>query len=141
MPANSCSARFAAHRTAGLARLQPHRHSSTSPRLPAALACVQVCNCDCLPIIPLDLGRCPTCAEEATKPGSPGQQACRMQQCQHPQQLAQRQLQHTFSGASSQHSDDEMMSGISRESMDSMRSEQFNNAAAGLAAAAPLPHF
>jgi hypothetical protein len=34
-----------------------------------------------------------------------------------------------------------MMSGISRESMDSMRSEQFNNAAAGLAAAAPLPHF
>ena len=104
--------------------------------LPPGCACVQVCNCDCLPIIPLDLGRCATCAEEAVKLASPGQQACRMQQCQHPHQL-----QHTFSGASSQHSDDELMSAMSRESMDSMRSEQFNNAAAALAAAAPLPHF
>lgn len=96
---------------------------------------LQVCNCDCLPIIPIDLARCSTCTTEAAaiagnplpslppSPHVPGP-ACALQ--------AQQEAC----------SEDEVMS-ESRDSMDSSRSEQYGTtprwaAAAGATAAAAL---
>lgn len=84
----------------------------------------QVCNCDCLPIIPIDLARCATCATEAAAiagepvpslPPAPHvpAPACVLQACGH-----------TLAVAQEIGSEDEAMS-ESRDSMDSSRSEQY----------------
>lgn len=86
---------------------------------------IEVCNCDCLPIIPLDLGCCQGCGVGAFP------QACPLpyQQCS-----SRRQLQ--------PHEEDEVMSDGSRDSLDSSRSEplshHFSTVASSLAAM-PLP--
>ncbi|KAL4452469.1 hypothetical protein ABPG75_008131 [Micractinium tetrahymenae] len=105
---------------------------------------IEVCNCDCLPIIPIDLARCATCATEAaaiageplpTLPLSPHvpAPACALQARGHALAVAAQQ---------EVSSEDEVMC-ESRDSMDSSRSEQYGTTprwatAAGATAAAAL---
>lgn len=116
---------------------------------------IEVCNCDCLPIIPIDLARCATCADEAEVMGgkhlagllpSP-HQACNHSAHEHEHPPAHPHLPHLVSPlrAQQQHaqqanSDDEVMSD-SRDSLDSNFSEQcrglFASAASALAATPP----
>ncbi len=96
---------------------------------------LQVCNCDCLPIIPIDLARCATCTTEAAAiAGSPLPSLPPSPHVPGPACALQAQQEAC--------SEDEVMS-ESRDSMDSSRSEQYGTtprwaAAAGATAAAAL---
>ena len=105
---------------------------------------MQVCNCDCLPIIPLDLAGCHTCAAEADRLAEQaGITLPHIPPAPHVQPpCCSRQPHHAYDQLCCRQEEDEAMSdGGSRDSLDSVRSDQsvHMTAAAALAAVAVPP--